>query len=256
MSRRHKESEIKDNYEPQQMESHDDGHLRVTLDKESTSNKILSGLTCTRRLGKLLSFSAEKVKDAIEKALLKQEVVVDDEWLKIPLSAFQPLEERSPFRFWKKKRSQPEEEPEKNKRGRNPIKRLIDKISDSKVMDFFHNTWDAVKKKCEELYENVTQFSICFLRGIYRAFCPDDDPYGKISHYHEMLNNEICNFPTRKTLSNYYNWFVNWIPVVINETPKEKKERHRHSLWKELIEWIYYYLLQIAPEYAFQAQRG
>ena len=94
------------------MESHDDGHLRVTLDKESTSNKILSGLTCTRRLGKLLSFSAEIVKDAIEKALLKHEVEVDDEWLKIPLSAFQPLEERSPFRFWKKKRSQPEEEPE------------------------------------------------------------------------------------------------------------------------------------------------
>ena len=237
------------------MESHDDGHLRVTLDKESTS-KILSGLTCTKCIGKIFSFSTDKIIAAIEKAFSKQEVEIDDKWLKIPLSAFQPLEERSPLRFWKRNRSQPEEEPEKSKRGRNPIKRLIDKISDSKVMGFFRNTWDAVKKKCEELYENVTQFSICFLRGIYRAFCPDDDPYGKISHYHEILHDEIRDFPTRRTLSNYYNWFVNWRPVLINESPKEKKERHRHSLWKELIEWIYYYLLKIAPEYAVQMQRG
>ena len=256
MSRRHKESEIKDNYKPQQAESQEDGSPRVKRSLFSGAGSIIKNFTITKRDGSEAQFSLDKIMNAIINAFSKQEVEVDDEWLKIPLSAFQPLEERSPFRFWKKKRSQPEEEPEKSKRGRNPIKRLIDKISDSKVMDFFHNTWDAVKKKCEELYENVTQFSICFLRGIYRAFCPDDDPYGKISHYHEMLNNEICNFPTRKTLSNYYNWFVNWIPVVINETPKEKKERHRHSIWKQLIEWIYFYLLRIAPKYAVQMQKG
>ncbi len=252
MSRRHKETDNKDNYKPQEMESHADGHLGVTSDNYSTGKKRVYH----RFLGTVSKYLAEKLSGLIKVSIMKDEIEIDDHWLKIPLSAFGELGDGWLQQFRKHAYPQNEGEPETKKKGAHPIKQLFKKIADSKVMEYFHNTLNEVKEKCVELYENITQFSICFLHGSHKAFAPDEDPYRKLSHYLVIISDEVFDFPTRKTLSNYNYWFVNWKPVVINERPKERNERYRHGLWTQLIEWIYYYLLQIAPEYAFQMQRG
>lgn len=205
--------------------------------------------------GSFLGLSIKAIKD-VAGAFSRNEVVIDDKYLKIPLTAFKESTTDTFNRIVNKVVAQEEEKSEANKRGAPPIKRLFKKITDSKVMQFFHKTKDTVKKKCAELVENLTQFCVCFFHGIHQAFAPDEDPYRKVSHYHDMLKAEVSDIPTRRTLSNYNNWFVNWVPVVFKETPKEKKERNRHRLWEKLIEWIYSYLLIIAPEYAVQLQRG
>ena len=254
MSRRHKEQE-NTNYKPQQAESHEDGSLRVKCSPLDTCLSILN-FTITKRDGSKCQFSMHKIMEAISGAFSRNEVEVDDKWMKIPLTAFKRYSDDNINRIVSHTFAQEEEKPKESKRGAHPIKRLFKKITDSKVMEFFHKTWNEAKEKCAELIENVAQFCTCFLHGSHKAFAPDEDPYRKVSHFYNMVKAEVWDFPTRKTLSNYNNWFVNWTPVVINETPKEKKERHRHSLWKQLIEWIYCYLLKIAPKYAFQTQRG
>jgi len=256
MSRRHKETENTDSYKPQQAESHEDGSPRVKRSIFGGASFSIKNFTITKRDGSSLPFSLGKVMTAIANAFSKHEVEVDDKYLKIPLTAIDSYIHESMNRIPKQDTAQGEEEPEENKRGAPAIKRLFKKIADSKVMGFFHKSLVAVKEKCAELFENITQFSICFLHGSHQAFAPDEDPYRKVSHYYDMIKAEVWDIPTRKTLSNYNNWFVNWRRVEINETPKEKNDRHRHNLWKKLIEWIYHYLLLIAPEYAVQMQKG
>ena len=253
MSRRHK-NDIIENYKPQRTESHADGSPRVNSDSGSTvKNTIVKGfrftVSSTTLAGKLAALAK-----VVSSSLQSISIDIDDEWIKFPRRQIEKVIGKSYLDYFREEANS-QYEREEPKRGRNPIRRLINKISDSKVMEIFRNTWDDVKSKCVELYENVTQLSVCFLKSIHRAFAPDDDPYGKISHYHVMLEREIPNFPTRKTLSNYYNWFVNWKPILFNESTKERKERHRHGIWKQLIEWIYYYLLDNYPEYAVQTQR-
>lgn len=258
MSRRHKETEIIKNYKPQQMETHNDGHLNDMSDIKSKGYNISNAIMdiFTRLEHKKLRDYVEKLATDLFIGLSNHEIIFDGKYLKIPLSFIECLGDGWLEYFRMCRDGKTEDKPKISKRGRNPIKQLFKTISDSKVMEFFHDTWDAVKKKCKELYENVTQFSVCFLHGSHKAFSPNDDPYGKLSHYYEMVKAEVGDFPERKTLNNYNNWFVNWRPVVINEGPKEKKLRYRHGMWQQLIEWIYYYLLQKAPEYAVQLQKG
>lgn len=179
-------------------------------------------------------------------------IEVDDKWVKFPLSAFDEADIADVRGYTTNIGIQLEEKPEKKKKGgRNPIKRLFSKISDSKVVQCFHNTLNAVKEKCIELYEGITQYSTCFLKASNNVFSPDDDPYGKVSHYHRILEFEVPELPTRKTLNNWLRWFEDWRPAVTYEDRKAKNERARHRLWEKLIEWIQSYLTQLAPQYAF-----
>ena len=255
MSRRHKETEITDNYKPQQADSQAEGSPKV---KRSIfgGGLTLSNFSIVKRDGSKDGFLLSKIMNAISKAFTSKEIEVDDKWVKIPRSTFNELENGWLNQYRESNNPQPEEEPKTSKRGANPVKRLFKKIKDSKVMELFHKTLNTVKEKCYELYENITQFSICFLHGSHKAFAPDEDPYRKVSHYYDMIKYEVEDFPTRKTLSNYNYWFVNWKPLLTNESAKEKAERHRHILWVELIEWIFYYLAEIAPEYAVQPLKG
>lgn len=237
------------------MKSHDDGHCNDMSDYDSTCEAILGGYTITRRRSLNINLYDKIIRSVID-AFLLDNMEVGDKWVKIPRSAFGELGDGWLQRFRELNNPSFEEEQEVSKRGRNPIKRLFRKITDSKVMDYFRETLSEVKAKCKKLYENITQFSVCFLKGIHQAFCPADDPYGKISHFHEMIRSDGWEIPSRKTLNNYYSWFVNWRPVLFNESAKEQKERFKHSLWKQLIKWIYEYLLQRAPEYAYQPIEG
>lgn len=252
MSRRHKDKEETINYKPHQAESQADGSPRDKSDEKSTGIKLLSGLkfSITKRgLGAATRHLAERITRAIGIAFEKQTIEVDDQWVKIPRTAFEKADDDLLQQFLKIQPSPPIED-EPPKRGRNPITRLIRGIADSKVVSMFKTTLTAVKAKCMELYENISQFCTCFLKGIHKAFSPDDDPYGKITHFHEILVQGGVRLPTRRTLSNYYKWFEDWRRVVINETAKERKERERHRLWERLIEWIYKYLLKLVPQYA------
>lgn len=235
MSRRHKENDI-DNIKPQQAESHADDRYK---NEYSVLNKFIK-FTITKRDGTKDRFSLDKIASAISKAFTKayedDEIEVDDAYVKIPRRYIERYE-----LF--------EEEQRKSKAGRNPIKRLFARIADSKVVQYFHDTLEAVKLKCEELYEDVTQFSVCFLKSAFKVFSPDDDSYGKQSHYHRVLADEVPDFPSRKTLNNWCKWFDEWEPVVFNESRTEKQERARHRLWEKLIEWIQRYLTQLAPQY-------
>lgn len=254
MSRRHKENDI-DTYKPQQAESHEDVSYKVERSAKHSASFLDKFLTVTKRDGSKDHFSLSKITEAISTAFSLFDVEVDEKWIKIPRSAFDQLGDGWLQYYREMKESESKESPKKTA-GRNPIKRLFKKVADSKVMEYFHGALHEVKNKCKELYENITQYSVCFLHGVHKAFSPGEDPYGKISHYHEMIKQDIWDFPDRKTLSNYNNWFVNWKPVLYNESPKEKNERHRHSIWQQLIEWIYNYLLKTAPEYAVQLQKG
>ena len=239
MSRRHREQEKNDN-EPQQAESQGDGRLERT--RVRIRNFIPFKGIITKRDGTKDRFSLGKIASAISKAFStafeKDEIEVDEQWVKIPLKYF---DEETII----------EEMEKKSKGGRNPIKRLFDRISDSKAVQYFHDTLDAVKEKCVELYENITQYCTCFLKAANKVFSPDDDPYGKVSHYHRILELGVPELPTRKTLNNWLKWFEDWRPAVTYEDHKAKKERARHRLWEKLIEWIQSYLFELAPQYAF-----
>ena len=252
MSRRHKEKEIPINYKPQQAESQADVSQRVECLQVEDDSILFDIKENKCNDGKFrLSLS---LMDAILKVFANQEFVVDKDWVKLPRSAF----DDGWLKYFRKAANpSPEEEPKKKrKKGRNPIKRLINKIADSKVVELFRETMDGVKEKCVELWMDITQYTVCFLQGIHKAFAPDEDPYGKITHYHNMLKDEVRDLPSRKTIDFYIRWYENWRPIVFNELPKEKNERHKHGIWKQLIEWIFYYLQKIAPEYAVQMQRG
>jgi hypothetical protein len=233
MSRRHKENDI-DKIKPLQVESHEDGspkRKRFTLGFIGLIDKIIKVDTPDTSL-------TEKFSAVIIKAFRKKEFEVDDNWVKIPRRYFE-----SEFEF--------AEASPKSKGGRNPIKSLFKKISDSQLMKHFHNGLHSLKSKCIHLYESVTQYSICFLKAAFNVFAPDDDPYGMISHYHDILKYEVDEFPGRKTLSNWYRWFEDWRPSVTYEDRKAKKNHARHRLWERLIDWIRSYLIEAAPQYAY-----
>lgn len=240
MSRRHKETEIKDNSQQIEVASQADNHLRGYRFNLS-SPSLLERLVAVKKPDKKKSiFSMEKISAAIEKIshilgdpLSISDIEIDEKWVKIPRSYF---DDEIVDKMTQGK-------------GRPFIKRLFNRITDNEVVDCFKKTLHAVKKKCTELYENLAQYAVCFLKGSNQAFAPDDDPYGKLSHFHRILNSEFPDLPTCRTLNNYMHWFVEWEPVVTDETAKDKKERHRHRIWEQLIEWIYNYLKKIAPQY-------
>ena len=250
MSRRHKENDI-GIYKPHQAESHADGSLRVPSDHDSTSNKLLSGLTVTRCFSVAPKYMANILAKAIEKAFSLHEIEVDDKWIKIPRPYFE--DSLSSIRLEEYKESYAEE---KRNKGRPWLKRLIDKVEDSKVVDWFKTTLHEAKEKCKELYQGITQVAVCFLKGIHEVMVPDADPYGKVSHYHRMLAEEIPDIPSRETLSRHYKWFVSWKKTETYEDGKAKNERHKHRIWERLVQWIKNFLIELAPQYAAQPIYG
>jgi hypothetical protein len=244
MSRRHRENETVDNYKPHQVESHEDGHQKKSRFTIGASIFINNFLTIGKRDVTLSKFSVDKIIHSVVRAFSDKKIEVDDKWVKIPRSYFESSTENI-GEFVTEKLEPPKKEP-------SFVKRLFSKIDNSELVRLFKSTLQEVKVKCIELYENVTQFAVCFLRGSNQAFTPDDDPYGKLSLYHRILEPDVENLQTRKTLNNYMKWFVDWRPVAeVKETVKEKKERFRHKIWKRLIEWIYNHLLEVVPQYAF-----
>lgn len=241
MSRRHKGTETNDNHEPIKVELEAENHpqgLRFALHSKSLLDRLT--VICQREKEKKFP-SIEKISQIVCEAFSNRLIEVDDKWVKIPRSYFESqfephFDDETVDKMTKGK-------------GRPFIKRLFNKITDNEVIGCFKETLNAVKEKCAELYENVTQYAVCFLKGSNQAFSPDDEPYGKLSHYHRILNIEIPDLPSRKTLNNYMRWYVEWEPVVINENTQEKKEHHKHRIWEKLIKWIYNYLKKIAPQY-------
>ena len=169
-------------------------------------------------------------------------IELDEDFVKIPRCYFDELW----IKYYKEYANPPSEK--EKKRGRNPIKRLFRNISDSKVVNYFKQTLSAAKEACEIYYEDLKQFCICFYQGAFNAFSPYEDPYGKLSHYHNLLSSEFDDIPSRKTLNNWYNWYKTWRRTAMASL-KEQAEAARHKIWTLLIKWIYGYLQQLAPEY-------
>ena len=199
-----------------------------------------------------IKFDCTRIADAILKALNSSpnvvdslfggfEIEIDDKWVKIPRSLFEvPLDETTPY----------EDVLEEQKhKGRPTITRLINKIADSEVVSYFKKTLKTAKAKCEKLYSDITQFCVCFLKGIFNIFSPAEEPYGKVTHYHRILSASIRGIPTRKTLSNNYNWFVKW-RVTNSGEARDKVNKIKHRIWEKLIKWIQNFLMKIAPQYA------
>jgi len=254
MSRRHKETEIADNNKSRQAESHADGSPRVK--RSLFSGFGVSNFSVTKRDGSKCGFSLNKVISAITSAFEKKEVEVDDNWVKIPRRYFDD-DVLSPSEFLgyicERRLHEFSAQEDNPKRGHPRLKQLINKFKDCEVVGWFKSAWAAAKSKALEFYQDLTQMSVCFLRSIHLAFSSeDDDPYGKVSHYHQMLENEIPGLPSRETISRNYRWFVNWKALLSEkyEDAKHKKERYKHWLWERLIEWIRQYLLELAPQYA------
>jgi len=237
MSRRHKIQENNNN-EPHKAESQAGGRQKKILSLFSGVGIINKVLTSG------VSNLVEKISSAVCEAFEMKEVVVDDEYVKIPLKYFETAFESPPDDDFGEVLA--------NGRGRRPIKSMFKKFSDSKLVGYFKKTYLAAKKKCKELLDGMTQFAVCFLEGSHEAFAPDDDPYGKVSHYHEILVEEVEGIPAVRTLNHYLNWFVDWKPrSVVAEDKKDVREKVKHRLWEKLIKWICNYLKEIAPQYAF-----
>lgn len=251
MSRRHKETGRTEDYKPQQAESHADGSPRVPSDHDSTSDKLLSGLTITRRFSASMKYWGHLLSETIEKAFSSNEIEVDDKWVKIPRRYFD--DSLSTIRLEEYQESNAEE---KRSKGRPWLKRLINKVEDSKVVGWFKTTLHEAKQKCKELYQGITQVAVCFLKGIHEVIAPEEDPYGKMSHYHRMLAEETPGIPSRETLSRQYRWFVNWKKAETYEDGKAKNERHKHRIWERLVHWIIEFLKKLAPQYAAQPIYG
>lgn len=253
MSRRHKELEKESNYEPQQVESYEDGHQkksRWTIGASSIINKLLT-VTKRDKESDLQCHISEKIFNAIGRAFSKafndESIVVDDKWVKIPRSYFDA--EASSLDIEKEVI---EREGATHGRGRRFLNQLINTVADSKIVDYVKAAYKEAKKKVSQFIENTTQFCACCLDGLFKTFSPCDDPYGKLSHFHRLLATEFPDLQSRKTLSNYYKWLIEWKPSLTSYVgPKEKKNRFRHSLWEKLIAWICNYLKTIAPQYVF-----
>ncbi len=234
MSKIHKEETVI-NYEPQQVESQGDGHP-----KKSRWSFGPSGFKNIIPI-KLSSFNVEKILVSIVEALKQHEVEFDEHWVKIPRKYFEDFPQpkiKADF--------DNEEASNKNKNGRPTIKRLFNCITDNKVVDLFKETLSAVKKEVVKLYQNITQYTICFFEGSNQVFAPEEDSYGKLSHFHRMLKEEIDDLPTRRTISYYWKWFVDWKPINgIKENNKEIRKKKKHRLWEKLIKWIIDKLLKV-----------
>lgn len=246
MSRRHREQETDSNYKPQQADSRADGSRmsRWTFSSSSILNKFL---TISVEKTSALRYFAKKISQAIgpaiTNAIIDDKIEVDEKWVKIPRTYLEMY-----------LRLQIDEEKlgiTTHGRGRRFLNRLINTVADSKVVSYVKKSYKAVKEKCLELYEDTTQFATCCLKALFSAFAPDDDPYGKLSHYYSLIEHELPGLKSRKTLNNYYRWFVDWRPRGKYEDPKNKKERFKHRLWEQLIEWIKDFLQELAPQYSF-----
>ena len=198
-----------------------------------------------------MSFLVEQIAESIEKALSQREIEVDDKWVKIPRRYF----EDSLFTIRLEEKQETCAEEKRNK-GRPWLKRLIDKVEDSQVVGWFKTTLHEAKEKCKELFQDITQVAVCFLKGIHEVMAPDEDPYGKMSHYHRLLAGEIPKVPSRETLSRHYRWFVNWRKAVTYEDGKAKNERYKHWIWERLVQWIKVFLIKLAPQYVAQPIYG
>lgn len=243
MSRRHKEHEIEEGYKPQ-AESQVDGSLKIVRHTKSMLEFLGTVMEKPKKLNALRKVAEEIagiINASVTRAVKDQQIVVDDEWVKIPRSYF----EDESFK------TQEDKDVPKQGRGRRLLSRLINNVADSKIVKYAKDSYKAVKKKCVELYENTTQFASCFLKAVFEMFAPDDDPYGKLSYYHSLIEHELPGLKGRKQLNNYYRWFVNWKPAVTYESPKAKIERFKHRLWEKLIDWICEYLQKIAPQYVY-----
>ena len=246
MSRRHKENDIEQTKPHQAEPQRDDSMgkiMRFTVSSSCLSNKISS--------------LCHIITNAVTNALKNEDIEIDDQWLKIPRKYLEP---ECSLCFGLRSLDGPPEltphtEKEQRKRGRHWLQRLINKVEDSTVVGWFKTTLSKAKQMVQELYQDVTQFAVCFLKGIHEAFCPDDDPYGKLSHYHRMLVNpdaEIPDIPSRETLSRYYRWYKDWREEVTFEDRKAKRMKRKHRIWEKLIQWIKEFLLAMAPQYAAQ----
>jgi len=252
MSRRHKEYDV-DTYKPQQAESHADGSPRDN--GHSFLGLSIKNFTITKRDGSKDRFSLSKITDAILAAFEKKDVDVDDEWVKIPRSYFEePIEEYCCL--WNSNSTAENNTREKPHKGRSFMSRLIHLFDDSEPIRWFKEAMHEVKTKAKELYVNMTQFSVCFLKSLYEAFLPHGDPYQSISHYHRMLEHEVSDLPSRVTINRNYKWFVEWRKTVTYEDRNAKRERLKHRIWERLVEWIKEFLLTLAPQYAAQPISG
>lgn len=248
MSRRHKKQETEINYKPQPVEPHEDCHSEESGCTKSGASSFLGKYFTVRKRDRVVYFSiskiAEAINKAVNKALAEQKIEVDEKWVKIPRSYFK----EDTF-------SQYVDEDVTEKvthgRGRRFLNRLISSVEDSKIVGYVKGALKTAKEKVEVLIENTTQFCTCGLKALFQTFAPSDDPYGKLSHYHSLLKNELPDLLSRKTLSNYYKWFEEWRPPLTKYIDtKEERQKKRHSLWEKLIEWICEYLREKAPQYA------
>ncbi len=243
MSRRHRETEITTDSKPQQAEPQAGGRRglsRFTYSASSLLNKIL---TVTKRDETKDHFSLDKIMSAFIKAFTKEEVEVDEEWVKIPRKYLEELPNPHDVYDTVEKLAP--------KRGRSRIKQIFQKISDSELVGYYHKAKAALIKTCAKLYESVTQYAVCFLQGSHQAFDPDDDPYGKMSHYHEILKSQEPELPTVRMLNNRMKWFVEFDPRQLGDGRKDRRERVKYRLWRQLMEWIRDFLKKEAPQYAF-----
>lgn len=246
MSRRHKENDIEQT-KPHQAEPQ----------RGDSMGKIMRFTVSSTSFTNNLSSLCHIITNAVTNALKNEDIEIDDQWLKIPRKYLEP---ECSLCFGLRSLDGPPEltphtEKKQSKRGRHWLKRLVDKVEDSTVVGWFKTTLNKAKEMVQELYQDVTQFAVCFLKGIHEAFCPDDDPYGKLSHYHRMLVNpdaEIPDIPSRETLSRYYRWYRDWREEVTFEDRKAKRMKRKHRIWERLIQWIKEFLLAMAPQYAAQ----
>lgn len=252
MSRRHKEIETECKYEPQQVESNEDGHQKKSRWAIGATS-ILDKIHIVTKRDKDTASQSDiilglfgSIGTIVSKAIRDNRIEVDDKWVKIPRSYFD--EDVMSLDIEKKVI---EREGATHGRGRRFLNRLINTVADSKIVGYVKATYKEAKEKVSKFIENTTQFCACCLNGLFKTFSPSDDPYGKLSHFHRLLSHEFPDLQSRKTLSNYYKWFINWRPSLTSYVgPKEKKIRFRHNLWEKLIEWICDYLKTIAPQYA------
>ena len=182
MSRRHKDNEI-NAVTPQvpEPQNEDSGKKGMRFNVSSTS--LLSRLITftkskidTQSLDRVFdTVSLTKILESVGTAFLKKKAKVDDQFVKIPRDCFDP-DSLSDYIAH-------QQEENVQRRGRNLVRRLISTVEDSKVVGFFKKTLKAAQQKCKSLYQDMKQFCVCFLRGVFKTFSPHEDPYGKLSHY-------------------------------------------------------------------------
>ena len=117
-------------------------------------------------------------------------------------------------------------EPAEKKGGRIRVKRLCSKFQDDELWEMY----DEICRATHEAAEDIKKSLVCYFAAIFRI-CPDDNPEGKIEHFHRIFSKHMA-IPTSRTLRAGWEFLKKSVEYLVHEQIKEQ------ARWRRLVDFF------------------